>query len=1162
MASISDITLVIKVITNSTPVNQLNSSLATLQARTNNAALANTQLGRSVGPVAGHFAGLSKTLGNAERQMDAVFRAGIHLQAMGRDLIGVGQKIAGFAKNIVETYADYDFVLRQTSLALNTNTEWHGKLDKAIQATAITLGKFSPKEVAQAYRIWGAATGDVVDSQESLARITQTVTDIMIATAMVGGSLESNLQGVYAVTQQYSLGIDKAGYVTRILALLTERTALSFGDLTQSFIYAGSYTGAIGASFEDIAQVLGVLADSGMRGTKAGRGLSMFFESIVKPSGPAKKALDAMAKSMGAVNFNKWVFPKGKFEGMRDLIWKLAGGMEKMTRVERGRFLAAAASNNAVRAMLPLLNQQLALWDKQRASGKELTNILDEYKYSLAGANDFFTQMTSSFLESFDAVIGSFSNSFFPLIQLIAMEIMKFAGPIMKQLSEKMKDLAAFLEANPELTELAVKIGAIAIVVTTLAGAFLLALGTMGFFYANMMLLSAGLVPLVTMFLWLGVTFAGLAVKFATNAGDIQGALKKLGVAIGRIFTIMLGGDDVANVFKGIAGAVNAISTGAFKALADAIRLIAEGLNKLTPEQVRMLRDIGGALLAIVLLNGGLSIAATVIQGLAVALFGFGVKGAASFGLILAVLKPFTSGIVPLVRAIGSLGGVLLAIIAPAAPFIGVLLLIAAAVAALVWAFQNNFMGFQDFVMDIIAWFQAELPGAINSALAVIEGVVEFLKTLFLTDIPAAISTAVTAIGDVVDKVLSPITSKLPAIQAFFVELGSILGDSIIPVIEYLWEVAETVFGGILRVVGEVFAGVMEHVGPLVDELAKLGSIIYDFIGPAWNFAVLLIGVVVGFIIRGVFRLVAAVMPLVQGLADFILRAFGIISEFVIRVVGAFVTFVIDRFKGFVVILQGILRIFTGLFTANWDLIWQGLADIVRGFVEMIVATIRFFFTLLESIVKLGLSVVTGIFEFIFGLAPGSILGGIGKFISEFITNIKGFIGKVVTIISEAPGKMLQIGKDIVGGIWKGIQSMIRWIVDKVRGFIRDVIPGPIKDFLGISSPSKLMARVGENIVEGLAVGITKTGDAYDAMMTQAQNIAAAATGVLGSASLELASGPLNLSSTQDATRTVNLNVDVSSADGSVNGVDLNTLAGLISGSDMVRALEHMASVD
>ncbi len=1137
MSNVADITLVIKVIADNTQVDKFNASLMRTAKAQSYLEQANTKLSKSYNPLMTHFANLSDKLGRAERQMDAVFRAGMHMKSMGNDLMRTGKQIAGFAQGIVETYAEYDFVLRQTALALNTNTEWQGKLDKAIQGTAITLGKFSPKEVAAAYRIWGAATGDVVDSQSSLARISKTVTDIMMATAMVGGTLETNLQGVYGITQQYSLGLGKASYVTKVLSLLTERTALNFGDLASAFVYAGSYTGAIGVKFEDVAQALGVMADAGFRGSKAGRGLSMFFEAITAPSGPAKKALDSLARSMGAVNWKKWVFPKGKFEGMRDLITKIAGGLEKMTPIQRAAFLAQAGSNNAVRAALPLIKQQIALWDKQRKAGQELTSILDEQKYSLKTADQFFSQMSSSFLSSFDSLIGSFKNSFFPIIQLIAIQIMKFAGPIMKQMSAGLAKLAKWMELNPGFTEVAVKIGAIAVVVMTLVGAVLVALGTMAFFYANLILVAAGLIPLVTMFTTLAAVFVGFAVKIATNTGGITDALSHLLESFKRIFDVITGGASTASALKDIATAVNAVINAGVGVVADAIEAIADALDSLSPDQIMLVRDAGAALLAIVALNTGMGIAASAIGAIGLALTTFAVEGAGirAIGMPGIFAKMFGS-LGPLVAAIGMVIEGLGILITAINPVVWAILAIGAAVAAFFYAYSTNFMGFKDIVDGVIAWFAVELPKAIGGALTVIGGLVSGL--------------------------LAPITEHLPAMVAFLQGIAQQLGDTWIPILQSLADTAIAVFGNIVTAFLQVVDNVMPHIQPMVDELMKLVTAIVDFLGPAWNGLVVIVGVVVGGIIQLVVYLANTIAPVVQGFADHFMRAFGVLSEFLIRIVGVFVTGIIDNIRSFATIIRGIIDVFTGVLTGNWDRVWKGLNTIVTGVLGLIQTAITGFIGIVQEIIRLGLNVITGLFEFVFGMKPGSILAGVNSFITTFVGNIIKFANSVVKTISGIPGKMADIGNDIVTGLWNGINQMKNWITNKMWDFIKSVIPGPVLDALGIHSPSRVMAAIGVNIIEGLAQGILRTSAAYDAMVAQAAAISDVATGVMEGQAMTLATAPIRASSYSDATKTINLNVDVTSGDGSVNGVDLGTLSDLITSSDMVRTLERMASID
>ena len=55
----------------------------------------------------------------------------------------------------------------------------------------------------------------------------------------------------------------------------------------------------------------------------------------------------------------------------------------------------------------------------------------------------------------------------------------------------------------------------------------------------------------------------------------------------------------------------------------------------------------------------------------------------------------------------------------------------------------------------------------------------------------------------------------------------------------------------------------------------------------------------------------------------------------------------------------------------------------------------------------------------------------------------------------------------------QGIEDTTQWILDKIKGFGGKILNG-IKDFFGIHSPSTVMADVGENLTEGLAVGMEK----------------------------------------------------------------------------------------
>jgi TP901 family phage tail tape measure protein len=135
----------------------------------------------------------------------------------------------------------------------------------------------------------------------------------------------------------------------------------------------------------------------------------------------------------------------------------------------------------------------------------------------------------------------------------------------------------------------------------------------------------------------------------------------------------------------------------------------------------------------------------------------------------------------------------------------------------------------------------------------------------------------------------------------------------------------------------------------------------------------------------------------------------------------------------------------------------------------------------------------------------GSVLSDAGGWLADMGARIGGWFAGLPSLIWGAVGDIGaavgDIGKNIVVGIWNGLVRMGQWLWDKIWGWIKSVIPGPIKSALGISSPSKLMEdEIGLEIPAGVAVGITNNGKvAEDAAVRMARGVAAAAkTGLAG----------------------------------------------------------------
>lgn len=103
--------------------------------------------------------------------------------------------------------------------------------------------------------------------------------------------------------------------------------------------------------------------------------------------------------------------------------------------------------------------------------------------------------------------------------------------------------------------------------------------------------------------------------------------------------------------------------------------------------------------------------------------------------------------------------------------------------------------------------------------------------------------------------------------------------------------------------------------------------------------------------------------------------------------------------------------------------------------------------------------------EIILALAAG-LLGAI----PELAKAVPRLAAAIVGGFNQETQKFRDIGKNIVTGVWTGIQNMGRWIQDKVAGFFSG-ITSAVKNVLGIHSPSRVYRGIGGNMGESVGIG-------------------------------------------------------------------------------------------
>ena len=125
---------------------------------------------------------------------------------------------------------------------------------------------------------------------------------------------------------------------------------------------------------------------------------------------------------------------------------------------------------------------------------------------------------------------------------------------------------------------------------------------------------------------------------------------------------------------------------------------------------------------------------------------------------------------------------------------------------------------------------------------------------------------------------------------------------------------------------------------------------------------------------------------------------------------------------------------------------------------EMIEKFVSYAIEKLPQIIELGLKMVL------------SLVKGLANNLPKLVSSVLDMIATIVkTFVSSIPD-IVSVGKQIVEGLWNGIKSMASWITNKVKNFFSGIVDG-VKGVLGIHSPSRVFAGIGENMALGLSDG-------------------------------------------------------------------------------------------
>lgn len=353
-------------------------------------------VGELVVSIIGDMRELSKTFAQVQTEIDGI---GKKFQSVGSALKDTGKTMS--------TYVTAPLV-GIGAVSLHTAANFDDSMRK-VQAVSGATGSDFEKLTNQAREL-GATTAfsasDAADAMYYLALAGWDVNEIMDATpgllslaSAAGMDLGEAADIVSDTMSGFTMNADQAGRTADVFATITSNANTDVHQLGEAMKYASSTANAAGMDIEQTAAVLGVLADSGIKGSMAGTTFNAMLRDM------KKNAVD------GTIAIGKHTIALYNQDGtMRDLgsiMAEVEKATEGMTDKQRDAALSAIFQEESIRGVNIMLatgsERYQELEVKLRSSEGAAKSMADTMEGGVGGA---IREMESA-LEELMIVLGN-----------------------------------------------------------------------------------------------------------------------------------------------------------------------------------------------------------------------------------------------------------------------------------------------------------------------------------------------------------------------------------------------------------------------------------------------------------------------------------------------------------------------------------------------------------------------------------------------------------------------------------------------------------------------------------------------------------------------------------------------------------------------------------
>ena len=357
----------------------------------------------------------------AEQSATAVQKiaaSGEKLKTLGNNITDVGNKfmpvtaaVAGLGTVAVKTAADFDTAMSKVAaISGATGDDFDALRDKAREMGAKT--KFSASEAASAMEYMAMAgwkTGDMLDGIEG----------IMMLAAASGEDLATTSDIVTDALTAFGLTAADSAHFADILAAASSNANTNVSMMGETFKYCAPVAGALGYSAEDVAAAIGLMANSGIKGSQAGTALRTMMTKL-------QGELTLTGSAFGEVTIQT-ANADGSMRELSDILADLRVYFGQMTESEAAAAAEALVGKNAMSGLLSIVNAAPADIDKLTAA---ISNCDGTSQQMADTMQDNLAGQLTILKSQLEELAISFGEMLIPIIRDVVSHIQNFTDKL------------------------------------------------------------------------------------------------------------------------------------------------------------------------------------------------------------------------------------------------------------------------------------------------------------------------------------------------------------------------------------------------------------------------------------------------------------------------------------------------------------------------------------------------------------------------------------------------------------------------------------------------------------------------------------------------------------------------------------------------------------